>query len=205
MAIYMYMVYSKDYLKKYRQINHPINDLFWCRWSPRAMSGETLNETEVLELLEAARFAPSSFNEQPWRFIYSLRNSLAWQKILDNLVPFNQAWAKNSGALVVVLSHKKYRKNDKHNDKASFDTGAAWQNIALQASLKSLVAHGMGGVNYEDLRTKFEINNDYNIEMVIALGKIAAKNVLDKELSEIEEPSDRLKLEEISSLDKFNF
>lgn len=205
MAIYRYMIYSKDYVKKYRQAGQNIDDLFWCRWSPRAMSGEPLSEAEVLSLLEAARFAPSSFNEQPWRFIYSLKESLAWQKVLDNLVPFNQSWAKNSGALVIVLSHKKYSKNDKNNDKASFDTGSAWQNIALQASLKDLVAHGMGGVNYEKLRTEFEINDDYNIEMVIALGKIADKNVLDQELAEIEAPSDRLKLEEISSLDKFNF
>jgi len=201
----MYMIFSKDYLKKYRQINYPINDFFWCRWSPRAMSGEPLKEVEVLSLLEAARYAPSSFNEQPWRFIYTLKDSLAWQAVYNNLVPFNQEWAKNSGALVIVLSFSHYRKNNKKNDKASFDTGAAWQNIALQASLMSLVAHGMSGVNFEKLRSDFEISDNYKIEMVIALGHLADKNVLSNELAAIEEPSVRLKLEDIASLDKFNF
>lgn len=205
MAVYNYMIYSNDYVKKYRQVNHKIDDIFWCRWSPRAMTGEALNEADVLSLLEAARFAPSSFNEQPWRFIYSLKKSPAWQKILDNLVSFNQSWAKNSGAFIILLSRRKYRKNDKLNDKASFDSGAAWQNIALQATMKHLVVHGMGGFDSDKLRQDFNISEDYNIELVIALGKIADKSVLGEELSSIEEPSDRLKVVEISQLDEFNF
>ncbi len=199
------MKYSGDYVKTYRKVSQEIDELFWCRWSPRAMTGETLKQNEVLSLLEAARFAPSSFNEQPWRFIYSLKDSLAWQKILDCLVPFNQEWAKNSGALVIVLSRKNYLKNNKLNDKASFDTGSAWQNIALQASLKSLVAHGMGGFDLERLRNSFSINDDYNIEIVIALGHLAPDSTLSEELAQLEKPSDRLDLGQITSLDKFNF
>ncbi len=198
-------VYSQLSIKDHRKPDKKIEDLIWHRFSPRALSGEALNEEAVLTLMEAARFAPSAFNEQPWRFIYSLQNDKSWTNILDTLVDFNKSWAKNSGAFLIVLSKNNFSHNNKENLTAKFDTGAAWQNIALQARALGLVAHGMSGFNYEAIREKFSISDDYTLIAIIALGFPGDINDLETDLKEKEKPSDRHKTEKISSRDKFDF
>ena len=91
-----------------RQSDHPIDPLFTRRWSPRAFTGEHISESTLLSLLEAARWAPSAFNAQPWRFIYGRSDTPSWQPIFDNLVEFNRGWAHRAAALIVVLSQKRY-------------------------------------------------------------------------------------------------
>lgn len=198
-------VYSQLPIENYRKPDKKIEDLFWHRFSPRSFTGEVLSEALVLRLLEAARFAPSAFNEQPWRFIYTLKNDKAWQEILECLVEFNQNWAKKSGALVIVLAKNNFSHNNKVNITAKFDTGAAWQNLALQARALGLVAHGMSGFDYEKLKEKFKINDNFSIIATIALGFPGDINDLSDDLKDKEKPSNRKKLEEITSRDIFNF
>ena len=112
-----------------RQSEHPIAEQFLTRWSPRALSGEPLAESQVLALLEAARWAPSASNIQPWRFVYGLAGTSGFDAILAGLVPFNQGWAKQASALLVVLSKTTSvapgQTEAKPNAWHAFDAGAA--------------------------------------------------------------------------------
>ncbi|MGH7790937.1 MAG: nitroreductase family protein, partial [Thermodesulfobacteriota bacterium] len=119
-------------VSRYRKPEFDVDEIFLNRWSPRAMSGEEISEAELMSLFEAAKWAPSSFNNQPWRFLYSRRDSENWGLFFNLLAEFNQAWAKNASALIVIISRKTFDHNGKPSRTHSFDTGAAWQNLALQ-------------------------------------------------------------------------
>lgn len=174
-----------------RVAQYPIDEIFINRWSPRAMSGEPISDQELMTLFEAARWAPSSFNGQPWRFVYAKRETLYWEKIFNLLTPFNQAWCQKAAVLVVVISRNTFYWNNKPARTHSFDTGAAWENLALQSSLLGLVAHGMEGFDYDRAKTELQIPDGYTVEAMIALGKPGKKEDLPKELQEREELSDR--------------
>lgn len=174
--------------------DYPINPLFINRWSPRAMSGEDLTDKELMTLFEAARWAPSSYNNQPWRFIYAKRNTHFWKPFLELLAPSNQTWAQHAAVLLIIASHKTFSWNDKPSRTHSFDTGAAWENLALQASLQSIVAHGMEGFDYQKAQEQIQLPQEYTVEAMIALGKPGNKKDLPEELQKREEPSDRNKL-----------
>ena len=191
-------------IRKYRKPGHNINEIFINRWSPRAMSGEKLSNDELMSLFEAARWAPSSFNEQPWRFLYANKGTNNWDIFLNLLVDFNKAWVKNAGVLIVVISRKTFEHNGNRSTTHSLDTGAAWENLALQGSLMELVVHGMAGFDYE--RAKFDLNipDEYNVEAMIAVGKPGKKEALPKEMQDREMPSDRKKLSEIVIEGKFS-
>src|SRR6266704_1137246 len=124
----------------YRKPDYPIEPIFYRRWSPRAMSGEPLSEQELMRLFEAARWAPSTYNEQEWRFLYARRDTPHWLTFFDLLVKGNQAWCRNAAVLVVVLARKTFTRNGKPNPVHLFDTGSAWQNLALQATILGLVS-----------------------------------------------------------------
>src|SRR5436190_1142740 len=96
----------KETLAGYRQVEYPISTLLLNRWSPRAMSGAVVSKDDLFPLFEAARWAPSSFNNQPWRFIYAQRGSAAWYTFFNLLVEANRLWAKNAGALILIISKK---------------------------------------------------------------------------------------------------
>src|SRR6187401_2753269 len=121
---------------------HDVARFIVDRWSPRALSGESITHDELMSLFEAARWAPSSFNNQPWRFIYAKRTSSDWAKFLDLLVEGNKIWAKDAGVLIVIISRKNFEYNEKPSITHQFDTGAAWENLALEASIRGIVAHG---------------------------------------------------------------
>ncbi|MBU1007810.1 nitroreductase family protein [Candidatus Dependentiae bacterium] len=180
-----------------RKPGHRINDLFIKRWSPRAMSGEALDHEKLLELFEAARWAPSSYNGQPWRFIYAHRDTSHWEKLFGLLVPFNQSWVNRASVLVVIISKKTFEYNDKTARTHSFDTGSAWMSLALQGSMNGLVVHGMEGFDYEKAREVLRIPEDFVIEAMCAIGKPGKKEDLSAELQEREEPSDRRPLEDV--------
>ena len=108
-----------------RKTEHPVNEIFPNRWSPRAMSGKELTDTELMSLFEAARWAPSAFNNQPWRFVYAKRNTPAWNILFELLGESNKIWAKDAGALIVIISKKTFDYNNKYSLTHSFDTGAA--------------------------------------------------------------------------------
>lgn len=177
---------------------YPILPLILNRWSPRAMSGEPLSDAELLPLFEAARWAPSSFNGQPWRFLYGKRDTVHWNKFFDLLGDFNKEWCKNAAVLGISIAKKTYERNQKPNPSHAYDTGASWENLFLEGFSRGLVVHGMSGFDYEKAKATFSISDDYIILAMFAIGKKGAKESLSQELQGKEFPSDRKKLEEIA-------
>ncbi len=186
----------------HRVAKYPIDDIFLKRYSPRAMSGEKVSEQELMTLFEAARWAPSASNRQPWRFIYAMRDTPEFDTFFSFLIPFNKDWTKNASTLVVTVS-KKTKSDGSENRTHSFDVGAAWENLALQASRMNLIAHGMSGLDFDMAKKELGIPDDYNVEMMIAIGKHGKAEDLPEELRPRETPSDRKPLEEIVFKGKF--
>lgn len=181
---------------EFRKADYPIDSVFLDRWSPRAMSGEPITEEELFTLFEAARWAPSSYNNQPWRILYARRDTAHWPHFLGLLVEFNQSWAKNAAALVVFVSKTTFDHNGEPAATHSFDTGAAWENFALQASLKGLVVHGMQGFDYDKARTALNVPEGFKVEAMAVIGKPGRKEDLPEKLQQRETPNDRRKLTE---------
>jgi nitroreductase len=150
-----------------------------------------VSDEQMMSLFEAARWAPSSFNAQLWRFVYAKRGTPYFQKFFDLLVPFNQSWAKNASFLVLIISRTKFTYNDQPSRTHSFDAGAALQNLALEGSMQGLVVHAMEGFNYDKACQVCAIPDDYSIEAMIAVGKHGLITDLPEELREREFPSDR--------------
>ena len=173
-----------------RKADHPAAELFVDRWSPRAMSGEEISEKDLMVLFEAARWAPSSNNAQPWRILFARRNGPHWARFLDLLNERNRSWAKNAAALVLFASkttHEDGRPSITH----SFDTGAAWQNLALQGSLLGYAVHGMQGFDYQRARKELEIPEGYHVDAMAAIGKPGSRESLPEELQARETPNQR--------------
>lgn len=154
-----------------RMSEYSINPLILNRWSPRSMTGEELNDEDIMSLFEAARWAPSSFNNQPWRFIYAKRNTGYWDRLFNLLADTNKSWAKNAALLAVVISRKNFEFNGKPARTHQFDAGSAWENLALEASSRGIVAHGMQGFDYEKARTELGIPADFEVLAMVAIGK----------------------------------
>jgi nitroreductase len=188
-----------------RKADYSIDKIFLDRWSPRAMSSENISPEDLMTLFEAARWAPSSYNNQPWRLLYARRDSDHWQTFFDLLVEFNQSWAKNAAALVLFISKTHFDFNGEPSVTHSFDTGAAWENFALQGSLKGLVVHGMQGFDYERARTALNIPDGFQVEAMVAVGKAADPETLHDDLKAKEVPSERRKLEETICEGPFRF
>lgn len=174
-----------------RQADHPIDAVFIDRWSPRAMSGEALDESELMVLFEAARWAPSAYNNQPWRLLYARRETAHWPTFLGLLVDANKLWADKAAALLVIVSKTVFDHNGKPSKTHSFDTGAAWQNLALQASLRGLVAHGMQGFDYERAKSELGVPDEYVVEAMVAIGKPGSREDLPEKLQAGESPNPR--------------
>lgn len=177
--------------KTNRKSEYKIADLILHRWSPRAMSGEPISDAELMSLFEAARWAPSSYNGQPWRFIYAKRDTPAWQVLYDLMVQFNKDWTKNAAVLIVIISRDTFSYNNKPSRTHSFDTGAAWENLALQGTASGLVVHGMEGFDYQKTKEVLHIPDGYTVEAMCAVGRPGKVNELPKEMQEDEHPSDR--------------
>ena len=154
-----------------RKPDHPIDPLFVNRWSPRAMSGEPIPEEELLTLFEAARWAPSSGNSQPWRFLYARRETAHWSLFLDLLVERNREWCVNAAALVVFTSRTTHEETGRPLRTHSYDTGSAWTSFALQGWLKGLVVHGMAGFDYDRARQVLNVPDDFTVEAMAAVGR----------------------------------
>lgn len=190
-------------IKEHRPNPHHINSVILSRWSPRAFSGEAVIHEDLMALFEAARWAPSSYNNQSWRFVYAVKNSEHWDRLFNLMGEFNQGWAKNAGALIVIISKKTFDHNGQPSRTHSFDTGAAWENLALEATSRGLVTHGMEGFDYDRARKELEIPDEFDIEAMIAIGKPGKKVDLPPMLQEREMPGQRKPLEEIIMEGKF--
>jgi nitroreductase len=187
------------------QAQYPVDELFLDRWSPRAMSGEAVTDEELMTLFEAARWAPSSYNNQPWRILYARRETEPWPLFFGLLVEGNQAWAKDAAALLLFVSKETFDFNGKPYPTHSFDTGAAWENLALQATMLGLVTHGMQGFDYERARAELRIPEGFRVEAMIAVGRPGDPAQLPASLREREAPSGRKTLSEITCEGAFNF
>ena len=188
-----------------RKPEREVDELFLDRWSPRAMSGEEISEEELMTLFEAARWAPSSYNNQPWRILYARRGTGHWPVFLGLLVEGNRAWAKDAAALLLFVSKETFDFNGQPYPTHSFDTGAAWENLALQATLGGLVAHGMQGFDYGRARTELNIPEGFRVEAMVAVGRPGDPASLPENVRAREKPSDRKPLSEITCEGAFNF
>jgi len=141
-----------------------------ARWSPRSFADRDVNLADLRKVFEAARWAASSNNEQPWRFIVGLRNSSAHQKIFSSLVGFNQSWAGAAPVLILGVASSKFSRNGTDNRHALYDLGAASSYLTLQAAALSLASHQMAGYDQAVARQAFGIPEDYLLGAVIALG-----------------------------------
>jgi nitroreductase len=188
-----------------RSSTYKINPVILNRWSPRSMTGEQLSYEELMSLFEAARWAPSSANAQPWRFIYATRNTEEWNNLFNLLVDFNKIWAKNAAVLIVVVSKKEFEYNGRVIASVThqFDTGAAWENLALEATSRGLVAHGMAGFDYTRARKDLDIPDSFDVIAMIAIGKRDRKDKLPSGLQERETPSPRKPLEQMIMKGRF--
>ncbi|MDR1229583.1 MAG: nitroreductase family protein [Azoarcus sp.] len=186
-----------------------VNPIFIERWSPRAYDESSLPENELKSLFEAARWAPSAYNAQPWRFIYARRGTPDWQTFLDLLIPYNRGWARNASALAVAVSARKFVPPGKDEaidtGSQSYDTGAAVAYLLLQASLAGLAAHVVTGFDKQAARQALAIPEDFHIESAIVIGRRGNADKLPPELQARETPNGRRPLESLVAEGRFDF
>jgi nitroreductase len=178
---------TPELLAKPALAEHPIHESLSSRWSPRAYAAERAVPTELLaQLFEAARWAPSSSNEQPWSFIVGIKGTESWNKLFDTLVPANQLWTKNAPVLVLGLTRKVFQKNGNANRHAMYDLGQAVSMLLIQATSLGLITHQMAGFDPEKARSTFHVPDNYDIGAVIAIGYQADPSILTPELRDRE-------------------
>lgn len=152
-----------------RIAEHAIEPWFLERHSPRAMGGDPVPEVTLHRLFEAARWAPSSGNSQPWRFVYARGGTPHFEVFLNLLEPGNRAWCVRAGALILVLSEGR-SETGRVLERHSFDAGAAWMSLALQGTMLGLVVHAMAGFNYNAAAEAVALAESMHVECMVAVG-----------------------------------
>ena len=186
-----------------RKADHPIDPIFLKRWSPRALTAEAIDEDTILTILEAARWAPSSYNAQPWLFAYALRGTDAWPRFLDLLSDSNRSWGQDASALVALVSRTHSIEPDEDQPVASYshslDAGAASGYFALQATMLGWHVHGMVGFDkaraFEDLQVPLL----HRVEAMYAVGRQTSPDLLSDDMKKKEIPNCRKPLAEIAA------
>lgn len=190
----------------FRQPHHDIETLFLRRWSPRAMTGESISGEELSQLFEAARWAPSTYNEQEWRFLYATREGGHWETFLGLLDPGNRVWCAQAAVLIVVLSHRFFRHNGKPNPVHTFDAGLATENLLLQGAAMNLVCHGMAGFDRGRARRDLHIPDEYDVEAMVAVGRPGNPDDLPERLRDMDRtPTGRKPIGEFTAEGPFAF
>ena len=169
-----------------------VDSMFIDRWSPRAFLADPLPEHQIKALFEAARWAPSCFNEQPWFFVYATEPAKR-EKLIAALVPKNQRWAAKCPLLMFALARKNFQEGGRENRHAPFDTGAAWLSLALQARKLGLYAHAMAGFRQDKAYEILGVSkDDYHIMAAIAVGrKDESAEELPEDIRAMESPNSR--------------
>lgn len=180
-------------VEKFRQPTYEIDPVFLNRWSPRSFLEKEVPQDVLLSLFEAARWAPSAFNLQPWRFILA-RTKEDREKFYPFIGEFNRTWCEKAPVLALIIS--KVASDNGPNRSHSFDTGSAWGHLALEAVKKGLITHPMTGFDFDKAREALNVPEDYAIEALIAIGYQGEKNALPDHLQQREQPSPRRPLEE---------
>lgn len=182
-----------------RSATHPVDALILERWSPRAFSPDPLPEGTVETLFEAARWSPSCFNEQPWRFFYA-ESSAARERLGAALAESNRRWALEAPVLAFVFAKRTFTHNGKPNRWAAFDSGAAWSALTFQARLLGLHTHAMAGF---DENKAYELcgisGDDFEAMAAIAIGRRADPSTLPDDLRSREVPSERKPYETVAT------
>ena len=178
---------------------HPIHPLLAERWSPRAFADRSVDLETLGSLLEAARWAPSSNNEQPWRFLVARReDGPLFQRILGCLVPGNQAWARNAPVLLLALARLRRERDGAPNRLALYDVGQAVAHLTFQASALGLVVHQMAGIEVDKIRADFALPAELEPATAVAVGYPGDPATLPDRLREREAlPRERKSLDEI--------
>ena len=191
-------------MKKVTPNKYPINDLVKKRWSPRAFSEKQIEEEKLASLFEAARWAPSAFNEQPWRFIIGQKGSETYDKILQSLVEWNQQWAGKSPVLVLNIASKNFSHNSKTNATAQYDLGQAVAFMIIEAVNQGLVSHEMSGFDAEEAARLLQIPEDFQAVSVTAFGYYGDASLLPEDMLQSEmEDRKRKNLNEIVFTGRF--
>ena len=177
----------------FRQADHPIDPLFTNRWSPRSFTGEPVPLEVLHSALEAARWAPSASNAQPWRFLISRNGDASWSTFTALLNGRNARWGSKASAFVLIISQTEIERNGQHgpNTSHSFDSGAAWANLAHQALLLGWHTHGIGGYDRALARKTLNIPEGFALEALIAIGRQGSLDTLDEDFHVQERPSAR--------------
>jgi len=187
-------------MKKPALNNHPVHPLIRERWSPRAFSAVPAQEevtnpetpsvpeaipswpTIIASLLEAARWAPSAMNEQPWRFLVGFSGDETWQGLFDNLTGWNQKWAQSAPVLILVIGKETYSSNGKPNDWSAYDAGQAAAHLTLEATSRGLFVHQMGGFRKPEVIGRFNLPQEYAPLSILAIGFYGDPSTLPEEL-----------------------
>lgn len=166
------------------------------RWSPRAISSNKIDKEEIYHILEAARYAPSCFNDQPWRFLIAdTEDTLS--KMRSVLNEANQVWANRAPVLLLICSLQTFSQNGKDNYWNHFDAGTAWGFLSLEAQRIGLVTHAMGGFSRKKAREVFDIPDNLDILTVVAIGNIGDPSLLPEDLRSEEIPNTRKEIKEL--------
>jgi len=172
----------KDAKTKYE-----VSDILKKRWSPRAFSDKKLSHDIVYTLFEAAAWSASSRNEQPWRFIYGLKDEGEnYKKIFDTLVPWNQKWAYTAQMLIITVAKSNFDYHNQPNGHAWYDVGQAMATMSFQATTMGIYVHQMGGFDQDLARSTFNIPADYEPVSAVAVGYLGKPDVLPEEMYEQE-------------------
>ena len=177
-----------------RTADHAVDPQFLTRWSPRAFTAEPMPDEVLFSLFEAARWAPSAFNGQPWRFVYARREKPEdWAPLFGALIEYNQAWVAGASVLAFIASDRFRRRPDREpqpNRNHSFDAGAAWGYLALQAQKLGWAAHGMAGFHSDEAHRATGLPEaEFQIDAAIAIGRATDKSVLPEAFQAREVPS----------------
>lgn len=189
-----------------RQPDHPVAPEFPARWSPRSFTDRELAEAEVMSLLEAARWAPSASNHQPWRLVWARRGEAGFGAIREALTGNNPVWAGRAAVLFAVASKDTVKNRDGDevpNRTAGFDTGAAWMSLALQAQAMGLAAHAMGGFDKNRLASAIGLPEGHTLHCVVAVGEQGPAESLPAELAAREKPSTRKPVHDFAMRGRF--
>ena len=176
--------------------DHPVSPLFLDRWSSRAMSGEPLGIEELMRLFEAARWAPSASNVQPWRMLYARRDTPHWPLFFGLLNERNQLWCRNAAALVLFVSRTINEKSGRPHATHSYDTGAAWMQFALQGTMNGLIVHGMRGFDAARARDVLQVPEEFHVDAMAAVGRPGRTEDLPETFHAGETPNGRRPLSE---------
>jgi nitroreductase len=166
--------------------NNKVHELIDKRWSPRAFDNKPVEKGKLLRVFEAARRAPSSSNEQPWRFIIGENKDESWKKIYSALDDFNQIWTKNAPVLIMAVAKKSLTKSGKENRHRFYDTGQSVAYLTVQATAEDLFVHQMAGFDVNRSQELFHLSEDFEAITCLALGYIGKPEILPERMQKNE-------------------